>query len=64
MGHPPVRIEVMNEIDGVSFEQCRAGCVATNVDGVPVSVIGLADLKSNKQASGRPKDLDDLQQLP
>ncbi len=64
MGHPPVRIEVMNEIDGVLFEQCRAGCVATNFDGVPVFVIGLADLKSNKQASGRPKDLDDLQQLP
>jgi hypothetical protein len=27
-------------------------------------VIGLADLKRNKLASGRPKDIDDLQQLP
>ncbi|MFN5437456.1 MAG: hypothetical protein ACK5ES_23030, partial [Planctomyces sp.] len=23
MGHPPIRIEVMNEIDGVTFEECR-----------------------------------------
>ncbi|MFM8476565.1 MAG: hypothetical protein ACKOEO_12310 [Planctomycetaceae bacterium] len=23
MGHPPIRIEVMNEIDGVTFDECR-----------------------------------------
>jgi hypothetical protein len=31
---------------------------------VPVSLIGLIDLKENKKASGRYKDLDDLQNLP
>ncbi|MCA9013112.1 MAG: hypothetical protein KDB01_25350 [Planctomycetaceae bacterium] len=64
MGHPPVRIEVMNEIDGVTFDDCRSGRVLTEFDGLPVHVIGLADLRLNKTASGRPKDLDDLQQLP
>jgi hypothetical protein len=64
MGHPPVRIEVMNEIDGVTFAECRVRRVETDFDGVPVSVIGLDDLKQNKTASARPKDLDDLQQLP
>ena len=64
MGHPPVRIEVMNNIDGVDFELCRLNLIATNFDGIPVPVISLADLKANKKASGRPKDLDDLQQLP
>ncbi|MBL8810769.1 MAG: hypothetical protein JNM43_11375 [Planctomycetaceae bacterium] len=64
MGHPPVRIEVMNEIDGVTFENCRAGRVMTEFDDIPVPVIGLADLRQNKTASARPKDLDDLQQLP
>lgn len=64
MGHPPVRIEVMNEIDGVTFEDCRSGRVLAEFDGIPVHVIGLADLRRNKTASARPKDLDDLQQLP
>jgi predicted nucleotidyltransferase len=64
MGHPPVRIEVMNEIDGVAFVECFAGRVDADFDGIPVHLIGLADLRRNKIASARPKDLDDLQQLP
>jgi len=28
------------------------------------SFVGLADLKANKRASGRPRDMDDLEQLP
>lgn len=64
MGHPPIRIEVMNEIDGVIFEECRAAAVLTYLDGVQVPIISLADLKRNKLANGSPKDIDDLQQLP
>jgi len=64
MGHPPVRIEVMNEIDGVTFEECRSGRVWAECEGIAVPFIGLQDLRRNKTASGRPKDLDDLQQLP
>jgi hypothetical protein len=64
MGHPPVRIEVMNDIDGVSYEECRSGRVMAEFDGIPVHVIGLADLRQNKRVSARPKDLDDLHQLP
>ena len=64
MGHPPIRIEVMNEIDGVTFEDCRSGAILAEFDGINVPVIGLEDLKRNKLASGRTKDIDDLQQLP
>ncbi|MEY3173326.1 MAG: hypothetical protein RLZZ436_1240 [Planctomycetota bacterium] len=64
MGHPPIRIEVMNEIASVTFEECRPAAVLAFLDGIPVPIISLADLKRNKLASGRPKDLDDLQQLP
>ena len=64
MGNPPVRIEVMNDIDGVTFDQCRANRIASDFDGIPAFIIGLEDLKLNKRASGRPKDLDDLEQLP
>ena len=64
MGHPPVRIELMNGIDGVMFDECRKNLIETDLDGIPVPVISLSDLKANKKASGRPKDLDDLEQLP
>jgi hypothetical protein len=61
---PPIRIELMNEIDGVTFEDCRPRAIFAEFDGIQVPVIGLEDLKRNKLASGRPKDIDDLQQLP
>ena len=64
MGNPPIRIEVMNIIDGVTFDQCRENRIAADFDGIPVPVIGLSDLKANKKASARPKDLDDLDHLP
>jgi predicted nucleotidyltransferase len=64
MGHPPVRIEVMNSIDGVVFDQCRENLIEIDFDGISVPVISLSDLKVNKKASGRPKDMDDLDQLP
>jgi hypothetical protein len=35
-----------------------------NVNGEKVPVINLEDLKTNKRASGRAKDLDDLENLP
>jgi hypothetical protein len=34
------------------------------LEDVEVPFIGLADLKTNKKASGRHKDLDDLEHLP
>lgn len=64
MGNPPIRIEVMNSIDGVEFDQCRENRIETEFDGIPVSLISLSDLKVNKLASARPKDLDDLEHLP
>ena len=63
-GVPPFRIEVMTSIDGVEFDACRARAVEFDVEGVPVPVISLADLKINKRAAGRHKDLADLENLP
>lgn len=64
MGHPPIRIEIMTRIDGVTFDQCRPNRIVADVDGIAVPVIGLADLIANKRASGRHKDLDDIENLP
>ncbi len=64
MGVPPMRIEVLTEIDGVAFEDCYANRVTAEIDGQTVSLISRKHLRMNKQASGRHKDLDDLEHLP
>ena len=64
MGVPPLRIEVLTAISGVSFDECYAECLHEDFDGIPVTLISLARLRQNKQASGRHKDLDDLEHLP
>ena len=63
MGIEPVRIEVMTSISGVEFDDCYRERLETTINDVPVSLINLHDLKTNKEASGRLKDLADLEQL-
>lgn len=64
MGVPPFRIELLTTISGVDFDECRAERVVDVIDGVEVSLINLEHLKENKKASGRPKDANDLGNLP
>jgi len=64
MGMPPVRIEIQTAISGVDFEECYARKVVTTLDGIPVAIISSNDLKRNKRAAGRHKDLSDLENLP
>ncbi len=60
VGWQPNRLEVINKIDGVSFDACWK----TRIAGLRVNFIDLVHLRQNKLASGRPKDLEDLRQLP
>jgi hypothetical protein len=64
MGVAPNRIEIQTGIDGVRFSDCYPYRTRAELDGVPVSFISLLDLKANKKASGRNKDLADLDHLP
>ena len=64
MGMPPVRIELITTIPGVTFEECYAVRVQDEIEGIEVSLIDLPNLKKNKIASGRYKDLNDLENLP
>jgi hypothetical protein len=64
MGVPPMRIELLTTISGVRFAASYARRVVDTVDGVPVNLISLNHLKKNKKASGRTKDLNDLENLP
>ena len=61
---PPFRTEIMTSIDGVEYDACRRRAEVLALDDVPVPVIALDDLKTNKRAAGRHKDLADLDNLP
>jgi hypothetical protein len=64
MGVPPLRIEILTTISGVGFEECYAERAREMFDEVEVNFISLRHLKANKRASGRFKDLNDLEHLP
>lgn len=63
-GDPPMKIEVVTTIGGVEFDTCRINAKRVDISGIEIPVIGLNDLRINKAASGRPKDLLDLDHLP
>lgn len=64
MGVPPVKLEICTSISGVEFDSCYKNRIVAELDGMEVNVIGLNDLKANKKASGRSKDITDLEKLP
>ena len=64
LGVPPLRIEIITSASGLDFDVCHAQRVEGDLDGVRVSILSLSDLKRNKKAAGRPKDLADLDELP
>ena len=63
VGVPPLRLEVMTRISGVTFAECHTTRVEADIGGLRVPFIDLANLLKNKAASGRPKDLADLDAL-
>ena len=64
LGLPPFRIDLLTSISGVTFAEAWERRLVGDLFGVPVSFLGRAALIKNKRASGRPKDLDDLENLP
>ena len=64
MGVSPFRVEILTTIDGVSFPECYTSRNTAVIDGIEVNLIDLQHLRLNKKASGRLKDLSDLENLP
>ena len=66
-GVPPNRIDLLNSIDGVTFQEVWTNKVETAIEisgkKVPLYFIGLKELIRNKEAMKRPKDLEDLKFL-
>ncbi len=63
IGVPPLRLEVMNEISGVSFDDCFGKHAEETIDGIRICFIDRESLLLNKRAAGRPKDLADIAAL-
>ena len=63
MGLPPRRIDVLTQIDGVTFDEAWRGRIEARVAGVTMPFLGLRELVRNKRAAGRPKDLLDIELL-
>ena len=63
MGQPPSRIDILTQIEGVRFEDAWPRRVETAFGQVTCTVIGRADLLTNKRAAGRPQDLADVAAL-
>jgi hypothetical protein len=61
LGYPPRRIDLLTSIDGVDFVPCYQRRLVVKLGDMDVSFITLSDFKTNKRASGRHKDLADLE---
>jgi hypothetical protein len=64
IGQPPARIDLLQRIDGIDFEEAWKNRIEGSVDGsIPVMVISREDLIRNKLASGRDQDIVDVKNL-
>jgi Nucleotidyl transferase of unknown function (DUF2204) len=63
LGYPPNRIDLLTSISGVDMDSVWRNAVDGAIDGIAVRFIGRKELIRNKRASGRAKDLADLDAL-
>lgn len=63
LGVPPVRVDIITSITGVSWEEAFSGRVEGKYGDIPVHYIGREQFILNKRALGRKKDLADLEAL-
>ena len=63
LGYPPLRIDLLTEIDGVTFEECFSNRKEVVIEDLNVNFIGYNDLLKNKKETGRPRDIDDIDNL-
>ena len=63
LGRPPHRIDLLTWISAREFDDCYPRRRYGQLGGVRIPLIGLDDLLINKRASGRPKDLADIEEF-
>lgn len=63
MGNPPLRLDVMMSLPGVTFETAWANREEVRLGGIVIPFIAKADLIKTKEASGRDQDRIDIKKL-
>jgi hypothetical protein len=63
IGQPPLRIDILNEIDGVQFADAVKGKQVFRSGKLEIPFIGKDDFVKNKKATGRKKDLEDVRRI-
>jgi predicted nucleotidyltransferase len=63
VGVPPARVDVLQSIAAVEFEEAWKQAKMVKVNGHDVRFLSCEDLIRNKLAAGRPKDLVDAEEL-
>ncbi|MCK5305517.1 MAG: hypothetical protein KAJ66_00060 [Candidatus Omnitrophica bacterium] len=63
LGVPPVRVDIMTSISGLTWEQIAPNRVSGSYGNVPVYYIGKQEFIVNKKAISRHKDLADIEAL-
>jgi hypothetical protein len=62
-GRPPSSIDIMTTVKGLNFDECYGNSFFFDEDGLPIRTINRIDLIAAKKATGRAKDINDLENL-
>ena len=62
-GRPPVAIDLITKVTGLDFDNAWGKKEIASFEGLTINFLHLSDLKTTKLATGRPKDINDLQSL-
>ncbi len=63
LGYPPLRIDILNDLAGVSFGEAWKNKKIVNIEKIPVDFIGYNELLLVKEKAGRPQDIADVYKL-
>jgi len=64
IGYPPLRIDILNSIDGVEFYEAKSKMMNVQIEhDLIINYIALDDFLKNKMASGRSQDLTDIKEI-
>lgn len=63
IGLPPLRIDILNRADGITFDEAVAEGASFILEGRKIPVIGREALVKNKRAAGRAQDLADIEAI-
>ena len=62
-GKSPVCIDLMTSVKGLNFEEAYNNSQIHSIEGLKIRVVHYTDLIKAKQASGRARDIDDIEKL-